>query len=592
MERIRKYEPLWGEWKATGKIGEGSFGAVYEVERTLWGNTSHSAVKLISFNNVEMLKGVKVDETISAEELEGVKREAARKSVREAALMDKLQGRSNIVTIYDYAIYPNEKTTDILIRMELLTNLRDYIKTEEVSTDLVIKLGQDICRALESCEKEKIIHRDIKPDNIFINKDGDFKLGDFGLSRQMNKSATMSLRKSKGTPLYMPPEAFGWGSGVDNTSDIYSLGLVMYQLLNDGNIPFCKDMNDFEEVDKAIGRRVDEEEAIPVPDGCREELGAILQKACAYNREDRYQNAAEMRKELTGLKTKLDAERAAKVVEEEPEEKKEVQEEPLTSGKVVEEKRKGKKKYLLAGLLIVLLIPVIYFLKSTKTQESNSTNKVESESTQALEPSPIYNVGDTFTFGSYPQDTSSETDKQPIEWQVLKKEEGKILVISKYALDCRSYHETEGEVTWETSDIRNWMNGDFYEAAFTAEEQAKIETTYVKAEDNPDSGAEAGNDTEDRVFLLSISEADSLFSSEEERTCKPTEYAKIKGVDLDDAGNCLWWLRSPGGFASKASEVIWKGSVSFLGNDAIHNYDGIRPAMWINLESASTQAQE
>ena len=81
MERIRKYEPLWGEWKATGKIGEGSFGAVYEVERTLWGNTSHSAVKLISFNNVEMLKGVKVDETISAEELEAVKREAARKSV-------------------------------------------------------------------------------------------------------------------------------------------------------------------------------------------------------------------------------------------------------------------------------------------------------------------------------------------------------------------------------------------------------------------------------------------------------------------------------------------------------------------------------
>ena len=117
MERIRKYEPLWGEWKVTGKIGEGSFGAVYEVERTLFGNTSYSAVKLISFKNTEMLWGMNVEETISAEELEKIKREAARKNVREAALMDKLQGRANIVIIYDYTVYLNEKTTDVLIRM-------------------------------------------------------------------------------------------------------------------------------------------------------------------------------------------------------------------------------------------------------------------------------------------------------------------------------------------------------------------------------------------------------------------------------------------------------------------------------------------
>ena len=302
MERIKKYEPLWGSWKVKRKIGEGSYGAVYEVKKTLLGNTSSSAVKLISFDNAEMLRGINVDETLSAKELEGLKLEAAKKNVREAALMDKLPGRANIVTIYDYGIYSNEKTTDVIIRMELLTNLGEYTNTVKMDTDKVIKFGMDICKALEGCEKEKIIHRDIKPENIFVNKDGDFKLGDFGLSRKMNKSSSFSLRKSKGTLLYMPPEAFGWGQYVDHTSDIYSLGIVMYQLLNDGKIPFCTMKNNFEDEDSAIGKRLDGE-AFPPPAHEKGQLWEIIQKACQFNKEDRYQSAFEMKKELEMLKT-------------------------------------------------------------------------------------------------------------------------------------------------------------------------------------------------------------------------------------------------------------------------------------------------
>ena len=521
MERIRKYEPLWGEWKVTGKIGEGSFGAVYEVERTLFGNTSYSAVKLISFKNTEMLWGMNVEETISAEELEKIKREAARKNVREAALMDKLQGRANIVIIYDYTVYLNEKTTDVLIRMERLTNLWDYIKTVEVDTDLVIKLGQDICRALECCEKEKIIHRDIKPANIFVNKDGDFKLGDFGLSRQMNKSASLSLKKSKGTPLYMPPEAFGWGSGVDNTSDIYSLGLVMYQLLNDGNIPFCKDMKDFDEVDMAIGRRVDKKEAIPVPDGCREELGAILQKACAAEKKERYQSAAEMRKELTGLKTKLDAEKAAS------------------------------------------------FLQSTRMQ--------------AVKTAGTYHVGETFTFGTYQQEKGAWAEKKPIEWQVLKKEAERILVISKYGLEPRPYSMEIKNGVWENSDIRKWLNHSFYEEAFNEEEKKKIRQTFVKARGNTGTGQNFGHDTKDKIFLLDIEEAEKLFLSEEERQCKPTEYAvKQRAYVNSYNGNCWWWLRSPVTNDGYTAIVNNNGSVSQTGVLLYDEHSVARPAMWLD----------
>ena len=179
MERIKKYEPLWGKWKVKKKLGEGSFGAVYEVESQTVGNTSSCAVKLISFKNTEMLQGVKNIATLSSEELKEIKMKEAKKNVREAVLMEKLQGRDHIVTIYDYDIFPGDKVTDVIIRMELLVNMRDYVQNIKIDSAFVVKVGIDICKALEECEAEKIVHRDIKPDNIFANKNGSFKLGDF-----------------------------------------------------------------------------------------------------------------------------------------------------------------------------------------------------------------------------------------------------------------------------------------------------------------------------------------------------------------------------------------------------------------------------
>ena len=309
MERIQKYEPLWGKWTVKRKLGEGSFGAVYEAESEKFGNKSSCAVKFISFKNAEMLQGVNQEETLSPEELEQLKIEEAKKNVREAVLMEKLQGRDHIVTIYDYDIFPGKSTTDVIIRMEQLMNLNDYMKLHEQDSEeqlkkTVIKLGIDIGKALEDCEKEQIVHRDIKPDNLFVNKNGTFKLGDFGLSRKMSKSASFSLRKSAGTPLYMAPEALGWGNKTDYLSDIYSLGIVMYQLLNDGNIPFVSDMKDFVEVDDAIGKRADREEII-APKHDDGQLWKIIQKACQYKKEDRYQSAVEFRREVERIESKV-----------------------------------------------------------------------------------------------------------------------------------------------------------------------------------------------------------------------------------------------------------------------------------------------
>ena len=301
MESIKKYEPLWGSWRIKRKIGEGSYGTVYEVEKSLYGDiTSKSAVKLISFRNSELLYGIHMEETLSEDEIERIKRKEAEKNVREVLFMNTLQGKDNIVTIYDYDIIPGENATDILIRMELLTSLSHYDGKDRADKEFVIKLGIDICKALESCEKEKIIHRDIKPDNIFVNKEGDFKLGDFGLSRKMSQSVSVSLRKIKGTPLYMSPEAFDWGQQVDHTSDLYSLGIVMYQMLNDGKIPFGTIKEDYDDEGRAIRKRLDGKEILPPVHGDGR-LWEIIQKAIRFKKEERYQSAEAMRRDLEEL---------------------------------------------------------------------------------------------------------------------------------------------------------------------------------------------------------------------------------------------------------------------------------------------------
>ena len=194
-------------------------------------------------------------------------------------------------------------------------------------------------------------------------------------------------------------------------------------------------------------------------------------------------------------------------------------------------------------------------------------------------------VGDYITFGSYEQDGNTSNGKESIEWLVLDVQDGKALVISKYALDCKQYHEDYVDTTWENCTLRTWLNNDFYNIAFSSSEKNKISTTNIIAEDNLECETEAGNDTQDKVFLLSISEAEKYFSSDNERMCKPTQYAINNGVfEYVDSyeGNCWWWLRSPGTSLDYASYIYGGGIVVYDGESVDFGH-AIRPALWVNL---------
>ena len=195
-------------------------------------------------------------------------------------------------------------------------------------------------------------------------------------------------------------------------------------------------------------------------------------------------------------------------------------------------------------------------------------------------------VGDYVFFGAYEQDNNTSNGKEDIEWLVLAKEGNKALVISKYALDCQQYNTSYTDITWETCTLRKWLNNDFLGAAFSADEKSMIPTVTVSADKNPDYSTNPGNTTQDRVFLLSITEANKYFSSDSARQCKPTEYAVAGGAYVNSSnGNCWWWLRSPGGNLDSAARVGNGGGVYEYGSDVDGGGIAVRPALWIDLNS-------
>ncbi len=194
-------------------------------------------------------------------------------------------------------------------------------------------------------------------------------------------------------------------------------------------------------------------------------------------------------------------------------------------------------------------------------------------------------IGDYVIFGTYEQDNDTSNGKENIEWLVLDKQDGKTLVISKYALDCNPYNTEWTDVTWETCSLRKWLNNEFIDTAFSTEEQARIPTVTVSADKNPIYyGTDPGNATEDQVFLLSIVEAKQYFRSDDARQCKATDYAVANGAYVDsENGNCRWWLRSPGSYQTAAVYVDRDGYVGSYGTCVDNGRIAVRPAMWIDL---------
>ena len=302
ISECKKFEPLFNSWYVKSVLGQGSFGTVFEIQKEEFGKVYSAALKVISIpQSNDEIERMRVDGTAE----DSIKRyydNIVRDIISELVIMSELKGNSNIVSYEDHAVIKHEDDIgyDVLIRMELLIPLMKYRSEHGMTVQDVVKLGIDLCRGLELCEKNNVIHRDIKPENIFVAKSGNYKLGDFGIARTIEK--TNSELSRKGTYSYMAPEVYK-GQIYDQTVDIYSLGIVMYSMLNGTRTPFLPPLpaeithNDKE---KSLNRRF-AGEALPAIEGVDVRLMNVINKACAYRSEDRYATAAEMRRALESI---------------------------------------------------------------------------------------------------------------------------------------------------------------------------------------------------------------------------------------------------------------------------------------------------
>ena len=296
------------DWKIVRLLGEGSFGQVYEIKRSVFDAEQRAALKVIripkSPGEVARAQSEGMDEASLSEYFHGFVKSLS----DEIALLSRLKGNSNIVSYEDHMIIPNPEGEGvgwtILIRMELLTPLVKIIR--DMSQREVLRLGLDLCKALTLCQREHIIHRDIKPDNIFVSPNGDYKLGDFGVARELEQTAAGLSRK--GTFSYMAPEVFN-GLAYNATVDIYSLGVVLYALLNGGRTPFlplAPQTIKPSDREQAQTRQLSGESLPPLM-GVNPAWDDIIAKACAKDPKARYQSAGELAEALRELAGEFEA---------------------------------------------------------------------------------------------------------------------------------------------------------------------------------------------------------------------------------------------------------------------------------------------
>ena len=621
---LRKGTRLIGRYTVEGVLGQGGFGITYLGMDEL--HKKKVAIKEF-FPQGIVTRNIEYEDTVTVT-LVGEKEnydKGKERFLKEAQTMAMFSKDKGIVKALDFF----EINNTAYIVMEYLegVTLKQYLReNKRIAAEDLVELLVPLIEALDEIHSQGLIHRDISPDNIMVLPDGRIKLMDFGAARDYTEFGEKSLSIVL-KPGYAPPEQYQTHGVQGPWTDIYALCATMYKCITGENPPDAIDrlVDDHLKKISAFGFTVSPqiEEAIikgmsvaakDVGDFCEDLYGGYEERSVSEAEESQSQvepetaeqsveDKADMLKDevpqekystteavlenenliseelsenagLTSEKNEAEAgiesetSNAGNKVPEQILEKERdsttPEKEGLSDNRGKEETKKiqKKNKYFLPIIGMLILLGITGFFVYNKSE---------------------YKVGKTIEFGNYPQD--KDGTEKPIEWIVMKKEGNQVLLLSKYVLDAKPYNKEWEDVTWETSDIRQWLNNEFYTTAFNKAEKAKIQTSLIKNEDNSKYGTNGGNDTEDKVFLLSEKETETLFSNKEERIAKATEYATKSGVYVNEEKAACWWLRSPGYDSDDAAEVDGSGWVGGDGSSVYYDYDGVRPALHLNLQS-------
>lgn len=619
---LQRNTGLIGRYVIQEVLGQGGFGITYLGIDKLYGNKV--AIKEYYPQKIAMRKAQYEDVvTVTSIEEKNNYDKGKKRFLDEAQVMARFNKNEGIVKILDFF----EANNTAYIVMEYLEGitLKQYLgKYGVLQFRNLIEMMLPLLEALIEIHSQGLIHRDISPDNIMVQHNGKLKLMDFGAARDYtesgNKSLTVILK-----PGYAPPEQYQTHGVQGPWTDIYALCATIYKCLTGITPPdaIARVMDDkFKEPDQLDGKLS--------PD-----IKKILWKGMNIFPEERYQDIGEFGEDVYDAlfipeeNKKLDLDNE-KNIDEDLDSPDKDNESVLKDDKIEgavkktsipkKEKRKSPVKKVLVIIVCLLLAGGIKYYSTGNEQEISTAKKDLVENPKIVKDTSVEGgkkvTWDCIWFGSYPQtkivssskendlystlETANGWDKnndiiigkekyhrakksyfkyEPIKWRVIKCENGEALLLSDIVLDKQKYNKRLKKVTWEKSTLRKWLNKKFMNRAFSSSEQEAIRTTKVINEDNYYYKTDGGNDTLDKIYLLSLSETDEEkeygFTDSYGMTIKYTNYA-----DLDDYQ--YWWLRTPGEKNISAAAVDMFGE-AYVGGGESDMELGIRPVLHLNL---------
>lgn len=625
---LQRNTGLIGRYVIQEVLGQGGFGITYLGIDKLYGNKV--AIKEYYPQKIAMRKAQYEDVvTVTSIEEKNNYDKGKKRFLDEAQVMARFNKNEGIVKILDFF----EANNTAYIVMEYLEGitLKQYLgKYGVLQFRNLIEMMLPLLEALIEIHSQGLIHRDISPDNIMVQHNSKLKLMDFGAARDYtesgNKSLTVILK-----PGYAPPEQYQTHGVQGPWTDIYALCATIYKCLTGITPPdaIARVMDDkFKEPDQLDGKLS--------PD-----IKKILWKGMNIFPEERYQDIVEFGEDVCDAlfipeeNKKLDLDNE-KNIDEDLDSPDKDNESVLKDDKIEgavkktsipkKEKRKSPVKKVLVIIVCLLLAGGIKYYSTGNEQEISTAKKDLVENPKIVKDTSVEGgkkvTWDCIWFGSYPQtkivssskendlystlETANGWDKnndiiigkekyhrakksyfkyEPIKWRVIKCENGEALLLSDIVLDKQKYNKRLKKVTWEKSTLRKWLNKKFMNRAFSSSEQEAIRTTKVINEDNYYYKTDGGNDTLDKIYLLSLSETDEEKETEEAKeygftdsygmTIKYSNYA-----DLDDYQ--YWWLRTPGEKNISAAAVDMSGKAYGGGGESDMEL-GIRPVLHLNL---------
>ena len=568
---LRKGTRLIGRYTIEGVLGQGGFGITYLGIDEL--HEKKVAIKEF-FPQGIVTRNIEYEDTVTVTfvgEKENYEKGKER-FLKEARTMAKFSKDEGIVKALDFF----EINNTAYIVMEYLegVTLKQYLReNQRIAPEDLIELLVPLIESLDEIHSQGMIHRDISPDNIMVLPDGRIKLMDFGAARDYTEFGEKSLSIVL-KPGYAPPEQYQTHGIQGPWTDIYALCATMYKCITGENPP------------DAIERVMDDhlkkisEFGIVIPP---QEEAAII-KGMSVSAKDRYQDIKDFCEDLYGGYEETSV----------PENKEsEVESETSSEIKVTEIAEQQKSQYILHN-------PKVEDDSSTESGKKVTWNCLwfgsYPQSQITAEDGEIYTIltnidnwnknGDVIIENTKYHKTEKDYFKyEPIKWRVLQSENGEAFLLSDVILDKQLYNENDKYVTWEKSSLRAWLNKKFIKRAFIDEEREKINITEIVNQDNPVYGTEGGNNTFDKIFLLSLSEVSEQqdgekygFLDDEIRACGKSDFSKT---------GSWWWLRSPGSYSLDAAEVNDDGWVGRNGSRVDSSYGGVRPALHLNLSSSN-----